>query len=104
MKSISIFLSIALFSFCSVAQVTFPINGITDSREECYLFRNATIVVSPSETINKGELLIRKGRIEAVGQKIDVPNDAVILNMEGKTIYPSFIDLSSSYGLPKPKS
>ena len=104
MKSICIVSLAVLCWFSSTAQVTFPINGITDSREDCYLFRNATIVVSPAKTIPKGDLLIRKGRIEAVGMSIDVPDDAVVMNMTGKTIYPSFIDLSTSYGLPKPTS
>ena len=71
MKSIQI-ISIVVFSIVlvSFAQVTFPINGITDSREDCYLFRNATIVVSPTETIEKGSYLLERV-IEAVGVSID---------------------------------
>src|SRR3546814_20262852 len=45
-------------------------------------------------------LLVRKGKIEAVGSKLNIPRGAVVRDLEGKFIYPSFIDLYSSYGLP----
>src|SRR3546814_8196295 len=52
------------------------------------------------KTIKNGMLLVRKGKIEAVGSKLNIPRGAVVRDLEGKFIYPSFIDLYSSYGLP----
>src|SRR3546814_338660 len=45
-------------------------------------------------------LLVRKGKSEAVWSKLNIPMCAVVRDLEGKFIYPSFIDLYSSYGLP----
>ena len=51
----------------SVAQTTFPRNGVYDERPGLYAFTNATIVVDPGTTLQNATLLIRNGRVEAVG-------------------------------------
>ncbi len=84
-----------------LAQTTFPINGIYDQREGLYAFTNATIYTDWSARMDKATLLIRNGKIEAVGFKVPIPADAVIIDLKGKTIYPSFIDLYSDYGMPQ---
>src|SRR3546814_18165379 len=81
------------------AQETFPENGVQDQRPRLFAFTNATIVVSAGKTIKNGMLLVRKGKIEAVGSKLNIPRGAVVWDLEGKFIYPSFIDLYSSSGL-----
>lgn len=86
------------------AQPTFPYNGVADDRSGCYAFTNATIYTSYNQKIENATLVIRKGRIEAVGTRIPIPKDAVLVSCEGKTIYPSFIDLYASYGTPEPKA
>ncbi len=82
------------------AQTTFPINGIYDQREGLYAFTNATVYTAWNQRIDNATLLIRQGKVEAVGQKINVPAHAVVIDLKGKTIYPSFIDLYSDYGMP----
>lgn len=82
------------------AQQTFPTNGAPDQRPECFAFNNARIVVSPTQTLEKATLVIRNGYIEAVGINVPIPPDAVLMNMNGKTLYPSFIDMDSDYGMP----
>lgn len=81
------------------AQETFPVNGVFDDRDRLYAFTNATIVVDYQTTISKGTLLIRKGMIEAVSENVTVPKDAVVMDMNGKFIYPSLIDIYSDYGM-----
>ena len=83
------------------AQKTFPQNGVFDEREDHYAFTNATIQVSPEKKIENGILIIKKGKVVAVGQDINIPKDAVTIDLKGKYIYPSFIDLESDYGMPK---
>lgn len=83
------------------AQQTFPRNGVFDEREGHYAFTNATIQVSPEKKIEKGTLLIKKGKVVAVGEGLTIPKDAVVIDLQGKYIYPSFIDLDSDYGMPK---
>ncbi len=84
----------------STAQVTFPVNGVYDRREGLYAFTNATIHTSWNERLDKATLLIRDGKVEAVGLKVTIPAHAVVIDLKGKTIYPSFIDLYTDYGMP----
>ncbi len=85
------------------AQVTFPVNGITDPRTGCYAFTNATIVKDGQTTLNNATLVIREGKITAVGTNASIPKDAVVVNCSGKYIYPSLIDIYTDYGIPQPQ-
>lgn len=83
------------------AQETFPRNGVADHREGLYAFTNATIFKSWNEKLENATLVIRKGKVEAVGVGVAVPQDAVVIDASGKTIYPAFIDLYTEYGIPE---
>lgn len=83
------------------AQTTFPQNGVYDERPGVYAFTNATIVVDPKTTLQNATLLIRDGRVEAVGTSVSVPAGAVVADLKGRRIYPSLIDLDSDYGMPE---
>ncbi len=88
----------------AIAQVTFPRNGVADQREGLYAFTHATIHTSWQEKMEDATLLIRKGKVEEVGRDVRIPADAVVVDAKGKTIYPSFIDLYTEYGIPEQKS
>ena len=101
------FFCLILFAlpFAALAQQSFPAAAPSDTRDGAYAFTNATIFVDYKTSLNAATLLIRKGKIEACGQNIVVPKDAVLVDCTGKTIYPSFIDLyATGYGLPEPKA
>ena len=104
MKKLVPILLFFIFGFSLNAQTTFPRNGVKDSRDGLYAFTNATIFKAYDEKIENATLLIRDGKIEAVGKGISIPKDAVVINCDGKFIYPSFIDLYTNYGLPEPKA
>jgi imidazolonepropionase-like amidohydrolase len=95
-----IFLS---FQMLVMAQPTFPVNGITNPTTKSYAFTNATLVKDAKTTIANATLVIKDGKIVAAGTNIAVPKDAVVVNLEGKYIYPSFIDIYSDYGVPVPQ-
>ena len=86
------------------AQPTFPQNGIADNREGYFAFTNVTVYTSFNKKIENATLVIHKGIVEAVGEKLPVPQGAATIDGKGKTIYPSFIDLMSGYGMPEPKA
>lgn len=91
------------FAACAVytqAQETFPTNGVRDVKPDLYAFTNATVVVKSGVVLSNATLVVRKGIVEAVGTSVAVPRDAVVYDMSGKWIYPSFIDLDSDYGMP----
>ncbi|HRO70725.1 MAG TPA: amidohydrolase, partial [Chitinophagaceae bacterium] len=82
------------------AQPTFPENGVADSRQGHYAFTNATIVKDVTTTLTNATMVIKDGRIVAVGTNIKVPAGAVEIDCRGKYIYPSFIDIYADYGTP----
>lgn len=78
---------------------TFPINGVDDFNDKTYAFTNATIFADYKTKYTNATLLIKNGEVVQVGN-VNIPEDAIVINLEGKFIYPSFIDLYSSYGMP----
>ncbi len=93
-----------LFIFCLIAivisaQETFPVNGVHDYREGYIAFTHATVVKDSKTTLKDATLIIKEGKIIAVGNNLTVPKDAAEINCKGKYIYPSFIDLMSDYGI-----
>lgn len=98
-------LCLTFLSFTVVsAQEYFPKNnGVKTKNDNYTAFTNATIVVSPTQTIKKGTLLIKDGKISNVGPNISIPKNTVKVDLNGKTIYPSFIDAYSDFGIAKPK-
>src|SRR5690606_31376907 len=78
-------------------------SGAFDERPGVYAFTHATIVTDPKNVLSDATLLVENGRITAVGKNVTLPKGTVVFNLEGRYIYPSFIDLQSSYGLPEVK-
>ncbi len=83
----------------AAAQPTFPLNGVADERDITYAFTHATVMRDGKTPLQDATLLVRKGRITAVGSQITIPADAVVMDCKGKYIYPSFIDLYADYGI-----
>ena len=93
-----------LFSILIIAQEHFPKNDGVKSKNTNYTaFTNAKIYVSPTQIIENGTLLIKDGKVVSTGASITIPRNSVIIDITGKSIYPSFIDMYSSFGVEKPK-
>jgi imidazolonepropionase-like amidohydrolase len=52
--------------------------------------------------IAKGTILIEHGRITAVGEQVEIPYDAVVVDVSGKVLLPGMIDAHSARGLDIP--
>ena len=102
-KLLSLMLVLTFLGQNILAQVTFQRNGVYDEREGFYAFTNATIFKSYNEKVENATMIIKDGRVQTIGQKIAIPAGAVVVDLKGKFIYPSFIDLYSSYGIPEAK-
>lgn len=100
-KRLLIACGVLFFTKSALAQPTFPENGIADPKVGHYAFTNATIVKDGSTTLNNATLIIKNGKIVAVGTNLKVPAGAVEINCTGKHIYPSFIDIYADYGIPQ---
>jgi len=57
----------------------------------------AHLVLSPGHELDKGNIIIRDGRITAVGVDAAVPADARVHDMSGTVIYAGFIDAQVSF-------
>lgn len=99
-KSILFLLLNVLFTRVWAQQLT-PLNGVAEPVHSLVAFTNAHLVMSPTQEVENGTMLIQDGLILGIGEKISVPDNAIIYNLNGKYIYPSFIDLYSNYGMPK---
>jgi imidazolonepropionase-like amidohydrolase len=58
-----------------------------------------TIHTVSGAVIEGGQILFEKGRITAVGLRVEVPPDAEIIDVTGKQVYPAFIAVESALGL-----
>ena len=96
----TLILALALFGFQTFAQETFPRNDVKDPRAGAFAFTNATIVTDYQTTLQNATLLIKGGKIEQVGTGLTVPVGYTTVDLKGKYIYPSLIDMYTSYGLP----
>src|SRR5436305_2745998 len=63
------------------------------------LIRNATIMTAAGPTIEKGSVLLRDGKIAAVGPNIVAPADALVIDGTGKYVTPGIIDVHSHIGV-----
>jgi imidazolonepropionase-like amidohydrolase len=63
---------------------------------------NARIFPVTSAAIERGTIVVRDGRIEAVGAAVTPPSGAEILDAAGQDVYPGFIDARTSLGLSEP--
>jgi imidazolonepropionase-like amidohydrolase len=93
-------IALLLLPASAFSQTTFPENGVADNREGCYAFTNATIVKDGQATLTNATMVIRKGKITALGTGVAIPKDAITVDCSGKFIYPSFIDIYADYGMP----
>ena len=64
-----------------------------------FALTNARIETVTRGTIERGTLVVRDGRIEAVGAGVAVPPDAEVIDAAGLTLYPGFIDGGTRLGL-----
>ncbi|MGD0583549.1 MAG: amidohydrolase family protein [Bacteroidales bacterium] len=81
-----------------------PVVGVSDKRIEIYGFKNARVFVDYQTTLENADILISNGRIEVVGKNLIFPKGTVVIDLTGKTVYPSFVDIyAGNYGI-KPQN
>ncbi len=88
------------------AQEYFPKNDAVkaEGNTNYTVLKNAKIHVDPNTVINNGMLAVKDGKVTAVGKTVQVPANSVVIDLKGKEVYPSFIDLYTHFGIEKPKS
>jgi imidazolonepropionase-like amidohydrolase len=64
-----------------------------------FAIRNARIVTVSGPDIENGTVVIRDGKIEAVGTNVSVPAGAETIDGRGLSVYPGMIDAGTNMGL-----
>jgi imidazolonepropionase-like amidohydrolase len=81
---------------------TVPLHGqVGTPPPTSYALTNVKIVTAPGRVIERGTVVIREGRIAAVGAQVAVPADVQRIDLNGHTVYPGLIDAASQLGLPR---
>nr|WP_321235192.1 amidohydrolase family protein [uncultured Psychroserpens sp.] len=104
MNKIKYAILMCLCSFALFAQDYFPKNdGVKTTNTNYQAFTNAKIHITPTQVVENGTLLIRDGKIVASGNQVNIPKNSTVIDLAGKSIYPSFIDMYSTFGVKKPE-
>ncbi|MDP6018601.1 MAG: amidohydrolase family protein [Candidatus Latescibacteria bacterium] len=79
-----------------------PTVGIRDANPRVHAIVGARVVPRPGTVIDSGTIVLRDGRIEAVGPsaKVQPPADARIWDGAGRTVYAGLIESYAHVGLP----
>ena len=76
--------------------------GLRAESPHIYAISKARIVSAAGPVIDAGTVVIRNGRIEAVGATVATPADAQVIDGSGLTVYPGLIDMGRSDVLDVP--
>ena len=81
-------------------QMNYPTaqDGVLPPRS-VFAIRNAHIVTVSGPDIDNGTVVIRDGKIEAVGASVNVPAGAQTIDARGLSVYPGMIDAGTNMGL-----
>ena len=97
-------LGLVCCTFTMNAQDYFPANaGVKSKNENLTVFTNATIHTTPTEIVKNGTLVVQNGKVISVGKSVNYSQNAVVVDLDGKHIYPSFVDIYTNFGVEKPK-
>ena len=67
-----------------------------------FAITNARVVPAPGQILDRATVIVRGGRIEAVGRDLAPPYDAEVIEGDSLTVYAGFIDALSHVAVPEP--
>jgi imidazolonepropionase-like amidohydrolase len=82
-----------------VLTVSFLYGQSSKGKTGTFALTNASVETITKGVINNGTVIIRNGKIAEVGQNLQVPSDAQVIDCKGLWIYPGMIDSGSRLGL-----
>ncbi|MEC4726888.1 amidohydrolase family protein [Shewanella sp. D64] len=94
-KSITI---IAAFTLAYTSD-TIANDQLTDNTPKITALTHATLMVEPGVRLEDSTLLIKKNKIVGIVKNNNIPKHAYVINLNGYTIYPGFIDPFTNYAI-----
>ena len=83
--------ALPLVSFAVVANAAPPVEKVA--------LTNARIIPVVGQPLDKGTILIERGKIAAVGTDLPVPYDARVFDLKGKVVFPGMLDVHTPRGM-----
>ena len=102
MRILFLYVALLLTSIVIKAQTTFNINGPANNTLNYIAYTHAIVYVNANTVLNDATIVVKQGKIERITAQGAVPKNAIEVNLKGKVVYPSFIDLYSNYGIDVP--
>lgn len=88
-----------VFLFFAISLAVSPTSGRGASDEQSLAIRGGKIVTVSGGVVENGTIVVRHGKIESVGENVDVPTNARRIDLPDKTVVPGFIDAHCHLGL-----
>lgn len=91
---------IYLYRITSAVLLIFLLFDFSAAQQQAHVFQGAEIMPISGEPISNGVLVVKNGKIEAVGTEgsVSVPSGAVVIDVSGKIIMPGLVDPHSHIG------
>jgi imidazolonepropionase-like amidohydrolase len=89
--------SFQLIAFCLALSLAFPL--WSQPAATVYAIKGAKVYTLAGPAIENGTVVIRDGKIAAVGANIEVPADAQVIDAAGLEVYPGMFDPITQIGL-----
>jgi imidazolonepropionase-like amidohydrolase len=86
-----------------IAQFADP-QGLQEARLRTTALRGAMVVVAPGEEPHEATILIRDGRLIAVGANVEIPPGTLVHDIPGQWVYPGLIDAGVEVDVARPGS
>lgn len=91
--------TVAAVMLCTVWAV-----GTADAQVPTIAIQNARIVPVSGAVVESGTIVLADGLIRAIGARVNVPAEAVVLDGRGLTVYPGLIDAMTDFGVASGRS
>lgn len=85
-----------------LAALTLGPSGMLAETHAAVAIKDAHVITVSGEELPKATVVMRDGLITEVASDANVPADAWVIDGNGLTVYPGFIDGLSSWGIPAP--
>lgn len=89
----------ALAVAAALCSLSIPSRPLAASAEGPTLIRGGTLLTVTHGTIEKGDLLIRDGKIAAIGPSLEAPRGARVIDATGRYVMPGIVDTHSHMGV-----
>ncbi|WMW79352.1 amidohydrolase family protein [Undibacterium cyanobacteriorum] len=93
--------TVSMVSLSAQAQTsTSRVEGLRENNPSWHALTGARVVTAPGKVVENGTVVLREGVIVSVTPNGPIPAGARVWKLDGRTIYPGFIDMVSAIGVP----